>query len=358
MNSADMPSKWKNNMAIEINHNFNPAHTGLETERLCDPSILVIFGASGNLTKRKLMPALFNLYTKGYIPEGSKIVGLSRSYTDHFNFRNEMKKAIQEFGADDQKGNLDWEEFSKLLHYISADFGDDNSYENLNNEILKLESSGETCGNRLFYLATPPQFFNVIIDNLGKHGLNHPLNEGCWTRIVVEKPFGHNLESAQKLDKKIGKVFKENQIYRIDHYLGKETVQNLLVFRFGNSIFEPIWNRNYIDHVQITAAETIGLEDRADYYDKAGALRDMVPNHLFQLLAMIAMEPPVTFEPDIVRDEKVQVFHAIQPLTLEEAGKFSVRGQYSDGVIDGKKVKAILMKRELLMVPEPKLLLH
>lgn len=325
-------------MAIEINHNYNPSHQGLETERYSDPSIIVIFGASGNLARRKLMPALFKLYTNGFIPEGSKIIGLSRAYKDHHNFRDEMKKAISEFGSEDQKGNLDWDEFSKMLYYISADFENDTSYGNLKDEIIELESSGETCGNRLFYLATPPQFFNVIIDNLGKHGLNHPINDGCWTRIIVEKPFGHNLESAQKLDKKIGKVFRENQIYRIDHYLGKETVQNLLVFRFGNSIFEPIWNRNYIDHVQITAAETIGLEDRADYYDKAGALRDMVPNHLFQLLAMIAMEPPVTFEPDIVRDEKVQVFHAIQPLTPEEAKIFAVRGQYSAGVIDGRKV--------------------
>jgi glucose-6-phosphate 1-dehydrogenase len=334
-------------MAMEENHDFNPAHAGLETERFCDPSILIIFGASGNLTRSKLMPALFNLYTRGYIPEGSKIVGLSRSYKDHYHFRGEMKKAVQEFGSEDQKSNLDWDEFSKLLYYISADFGDEKSYQKLKDEIVKLEASGETCGNRLFYLATPPGFFNIIIDNLGNQGLNHPLNEGCWTRIIVEKPFGHDLESAQKLDKKIGKVFKEKQIYRIDHYLGKETVQNLLVFRFGNSIFEPIWNRNYIDHVQITAAETLGIENRADYYDKAGALRDMVPNHLFQLLAMIAMEPPVTFEADIVRDEKVQVFHAIPPITEEEADMFTVRGQYTNGIIDGKKVKGYLEEKNV-----------
>jgi glucose-6-phosphate 1-dehydrogenase len=338
MNSVVTQLKRKNNMTEETNYKFNPAHEGLETERFCDPSIIIIFGASGNLTRRKLMPAMFNLYTKGFIPAGSKIVGLSRSYKDHFHFRGEMKKAIQEFGSEEQKSNLDWEEFSKLLYYISADFGNEHSYENLKKEIEELESKGETCGNRLFYLATPPEFFNTIIENLGKQGLNRPLNEDCWTRIIVEKPFGHDLDSAQKLDKKIGKVFKENQIYRIDHYLGKETVQNLLVFRFGNSIFEPIWNRNYIDHVQITAAETLGLDDRADYYDHAGALRDMVPNHLFQLLAMIAMEPPVTFEPDIVRDEKVQVFHAIPPLTEDEAKQFAVRGQYSEGIIDGKKV--------------------
>ena len=334
-------------MTIEDNQYFNPAHEGLETEKLCDPSILVIFGASGNLTRAKLMPALFNLYTKGYLPEGSKIVGLSRSFRDHYHFRDEMKKAIKAFGSEDQKSRLDWDEFSKLLYYIKADFNNEKSFEKLKNEIIKLEESGETCGNRLLYLATPPQFFNIIIDNLGKQGMNHPVNDGSWTRIIVEKPFGNDLESAQKLDKKIGKVFKEKQIYRIDHYLGKETVQNLLVFRFGNSIFEPIWNRNYIDHVQITAAETLGIENRADYYDKAGALRDMVPNHLFQLLAMIAMEPPVTFEADIVRDEKVQVFHAIPPITEEEADLFTARGQYTNGIIDGKKVNSYLEEKNV-----------
>lgn len=334
-------------MTIEENNNYNPTHKGLETERFSDPSIIVIFGASGNLTRSKLMPALFKLYTNGYIPEGSKIAGLSRTYKDHYHFRDEMKKAIQQYGSEDQKSGLDWDEFSKLLHYIKADFSKEESFEKLKVEITELESTGETCGNRLFYLATPPGFFNTIIDSLGKHGLNHPKNDGCWTRIIVEKPFGHDLESAQKLDKKIGRVFKEKQIYRIDHYLGKETVQNLLVFRFGNSIFEPIWNRNYIDHVQITAAETLGIENRADYYDKAGALRDMVPNHLFQLLSLIAMEPPVTFEADIVRDEKVQVFHAIPPITEEEAKTFTVRGQYAKGIIDGKKVKSYLNENKV-----------
>jgi glucose-6-phosphate 1-dehydrogenase len=327
---------------MEINHKFNPSHAGLETERFSDPSIIIIFGASGNLTKRKLMPALFSLFTKGFIPEGSKIIGLARSYTDHTNFREEMRKAVQEQNPDAGKSNLDWDEFSKILHYISTDFGNESAYGKLEKEIKELESTGETCGNRLFYLATPPQFFEVIINNLGKHGLNRPLNEGCWTRIIVEKPFGSSLESAQKLDNKIGRVFKEKQIYRIDHYLGKETVQNLLVFRFGNSIFEPIWNRNYIDHVQITSAETLGIENRADYYDNAGALRDMVPNHLFQLLSMIAMEPPVTFEADIVRDEKVQVLHAIDPIKYDEVENFAVRSQYAAGKIDGKKTAAYL----------------
>ncbi|HEY3250286.1 MAG TPA: glucose-6-phosphate dehydrogenase [Ignavibacteria bacterium] len=328
---------------MEITHKFNPEHKGLETERKCDASTIIIFGASGNLTRKKLMPALYKLYVQGFIGNDTKIIGVSRTYNDDNEFREAMKKAIKETETD-CKG---WDQFSEILDHIKADTNNDESYEDLKKEIINLETNEGCGGNRLFYLATPPESFDTIIDNLGKHDLSRPKDESCWTRIIVEKPFGRNLESAQRLDKKIGRVFREKQIYRIDHYLGKETVQNLLAFRFGNSIFEPIWNRNYIDHIQITAAETIGVEDRAAYYETAGALRDMVPNHLFQLMALIAMEPPVTFEADIVRDEKVQVFHAIEPIKYEEVSKFAARGQYIEGMINNEKVPAYVNEKDV-----------
>lgn len=325
---------------MEYNHKFNPAHEGLETERTCDPSTIIIFGASGNLTKKKLMPALYNLYLKGMLSKESKIIGIARSFKDNNHFRDMMKSSIAESGHSGIGQG-----FTDMLYYINAELNSPQSYENLKIELNKSEERTDCCGNRLFYLATPPEFFDPIIDNLGKQKLNVPKTEESWTRIIIEKPFGRDLDSARRLDNKIGQVFREKQIYRIDHYLGKETVQNLLVFRFGNSIFEPIWNRNYIDHIQITAAETIGIEDRAAYYDSAGALRDMVPNHLFQLLSLIAMEPPVTFEPDIVRSEKVQVLHAIQPVKPEEVALIAVRGQYSDGLINGEKVNSYLNEK-------------
>jgi glucose-6-phosphate 1-dehydrogenase len=330
---------------MENIHIFDPTHAGIEYEKYCDPCVMVIFGASGDLTRRKLIPSLFNLYRKGFMAEGSKIIGFSRSFADHFAFRSAMKKALQEFGTKDQQNDPDWKDFSEILHYISADFNNIDEFKKLETEIGTIESKGETCGNRLFYFATPPQFYETLINNLGKTGLNKPLNEDSWTRIVVEKPFGHDLDSAQKLNKKISRFFSESQVYRIDHYLGKETVQNLMALRFGNSIFEPIWNRNYIDHIQITAAESIGIENRSAYYERAGALRDMVQNHMLQLVSLMAMEPPVTFEADIVRDEKVQVLHAVKELSPEEVKKYTVRGQYGNGVVDGNEVPAYIEEK-------------
>lgn len=313
---------------------------GLESERYCEPCIIVVFGASGDLTRRKLMPALFNLFRHGFLVEGSLILGSSRSIDNDERFRDEMRKAIEEFGTQDEKNDPDWNDFAKMLYYVNANVKDAESYSKLKQQIEEHEKSGNSCGNRLFYLAMPPEFFEDIAVNLSKVGLNKPANSDSWTRIIIEKPFGKDLESALKLDSVILKYFSENQIYRIDHYLGKETVQNLLAFRFGNSIFEPIWNRNYINNVQITAAETVGVENRADYYDKAGALRDMVQNHMMQLLSLIAMEPPVNFEADIVRDEKVQVFRAIEPLTQHEIRNNIIRAQYSEGEIEGIKKPA------------------
>lgn len=344
MNSADTLLEKKVSKMENI-HLFDPSHTGLEKEKYCDPCIIVIFGASGDLTKRKLMPALFNLQKNGQMDEGSKIIGFSRSFTDHFAFRTEMKKAIKQFGTEDQQDETDWKDFAEILHYISADFNNLDAFEKLKKEIQSLEAMGDTCGNRLFYFATPPDSYETLNQNLGKAGLNRPLNEDAWTRIIVEKPFGHDLDSARKLNNRLARYFNERQIYRIDHYLGKETVQNLMALRFGNSFFEPLWNRNYIDHIQVTGAESIGIENRAGYYEHAGALRDMVQNHIFQLVALIAMEPPVTFEADIVRDEKVHVFHAMQPLTAEEVKKYTVRGQYGSGVVDGKVVPAYLEEK-------------
>lgn len=310
---------------------------GLESERHCEPCIIVIFGATGDLTRRKLMPALFNLYSEGFLAEGSMILGSSRSIDNDEQFRGEMRKAIEEFGTNDDKNDPYWSDFEKILYYINIDVRDSDAFNILREKIFEHEKSGNTCGNRLFYFAMPPQFFDDIAVNLSKAGLNKPANEDSWSRIIIEKPFGTDLESARHLNSVILKHFKEKQVYRIDHYLGKETVQNLLAFRFGNSIFEPIWNRNYINNVQITAAETVGVENRADYYDKAGALRDMVQNHIFQLLSLIAMEPPVNFEADIVRDEKVQVFKAIEPMNANEIKRNIVRAQYETGEIDGMK---------------------
>lgn len=318
----------------------HPVHPGIEVEKSCDPCVIVVFGASGDLTRRKLFPALFNLHVNKFLPPGTKILGLSRAFKDHYDFRDEMKKAVEEAGTEKKINSSDWDTFSQSLFYLNGDFNKPESYSNLKTQLEKLEAADRSCGNRLYYLATPPLFYETIVEHVGKNGLNVPINKASWTRLIVEKPFGHDLESAQKLNQKIGEIFTEKQIYRIDHYLGKETVQNLLVFRFGNSIFEPIWNRNYIDHVQITAAETVGVENRADYYDLTGALRDMVQNHMLQVLAHVAMEPPVTFEPNIVRDEKAQVFLAIEPMTSDEILKNTVRAQYGPGVIDRKVVPA------------------
>jgi glucose-6-phosphate 1-dehydrogenase len=324
---------------MENKYIYTTESHGLDKESYCEPCIIVIFGASGDLTKRKLMPALFNLYRNGFLADGSKILGSARAFNDHESFRQHMKESIDEFGSNNEKNDPDWEDFSKLLYFLNTDVTDPASYKILRKEIEEHEKEGYSCGNRLFYFAMPPELYDDIVTNLAACGLNKPANSDSWTRIVVEKPFGEDLKSAQDLDSLIAKYFTEKQVYRIDHYLGKETVQNLLAFRFGNSIFEPLWNRNYINNVQITAAETVGVETRAGYYEKAGALRDMVQNHINQLLTLIAMEPPVNFDADVVRDEKVQVLRAIQPMTPSEVNRKTVRGQYDEGEINGKPVK-------------------
>ncbi len=302
---------------------------------------MVIFGASGDLTQRKLVPALFYLNRERLLPPGFSIVGCSRTpYTDE-QFRDSMRQAVTKFlklpGGND--GAL--ESFSKGMWYISDDFGDPAAYQRLRARLDRLDRERGTCGNRLFYLATPPSFFPLIVKHLGAAGLAKPKEPGkSWTRIIIEKPFGRDLESARALNRIVTGAFDEEQVYRIDHYLGKETVQNLLVFRFANGIFEPIWNRRYIDHVQITVAETLGVEGRGSYYEEAGLLRDMIQNHVLQLTTLVAMEPPASFEATAVRDEKVKVLRAMRPIPPAGVADFALRSQYREGWAEGHEVPA------------------
>jgi glucose-6-phosphate 1-dehydrogenase len=312
--------------------------------RPADPCIIILFGANGDLTERKLIPALHNLANNHLLPESFALIGISRSQLSHDDFRQQATKSIQAFSneADTQQQRL-----VQHLYYLSGDVQDDNTYKQLNELLSQVDQECHTSGNYLFYLATAPQLFGEIISHLGAAGLAKE-QEDHWRRIIIEKPFGHNLESACDLNNTLSQTFQENQIYRIDHYLGKETVQNILAFRFGNAIFEPIWDRRYIDHVQITVAETVGVESRGNYYEGAGALRDMVQNHMFQLLTLVAMEPPASFNADDVRNEKVKVLSSIVPLSShvnsqpgsQDSSQWAVRGQYDAGTIAGKEVPA------------------
>ncbi|MEC4879964.1 MAG: glucose-6-phosphate dehydrogenase [Scytonema sp. PMC 1070.18] len=303
-----------------------------------DPCVMVIFGAAGDLTKRKLIPALYNLVQSNLLPKEFAVVGVARAQMSSDDFRQKMGRDIYEFATGSVDANL-WDSFEKRLYYLSGDFQDPSTYEQLQELLTTIDQEWGTQGNYLYYLATAPNFFNDIIWQLGTAKLTHE-EEGTWRRVVIEKPFGHDFDSARALNKNISGVLNEGQIYRIDHYLGKETVQNILVFRFGNGLFEPVWNRRYIDHVQITVAESVGVEGRGGYYEGAGALRDMVQNHMFQLLALTAMEPPLSFEADAVRDEKSKLLRAIQPLSPEEVLTQTVRGQYGAGTVKGSSVPA------------------
>ncbi|MGI8494300.1 MAG: glucose-6-phosphate dehydrogenase [Pyrinomonadaceae bacterium] len=309
------------------------------TQRTADPCVMVIFGATGDLTKRKLFPALYNLAKEGFLPDNFAIVGVGRQELETNDFRTKIIDDLKGFieGAPD-KDLVKW--FEERTYYTGGDFDDDKKLfkdiKDLLGEVCQKHSIPE---NFFYYLATPPQLFANVAGKIYKNGLGKEEN-GFWRRFIFEKPFGRDLESAHKLNVELGKILKENQIYRIDHYLGKETVQNILVFRFGNSIFEPIWNRNFIDSVQITVAEKLGVEQRGGYYDTAGALRDMIPNHIFQLITLTAMEPPVSFEADEVRDEQAKILHAIQPFAPEDVLHNAVRGQYGAGKTDKVKVPA------------------
>ena len=306
--------------------------------RQAPPVVLVIFGASGDLAHRKLVPSLFDLFVAGLLSPFFAVVGFSRSSLSDEDFRASLREGVQRHARHTPIDEQVWTRFSSALHYQSGQFDDPASYHQLAERLAEIDREHGTQGNRLFYLATPPELFPVIIDLLGAVGLNKSSNEHAFVRIVVEKPFGTDLSSARQLNREVQEVFQETQVYRIDHYLGKETVQNILAFRLANGIFEPIWNRNYIDHVQITVAESEGVGLRGGYYDQVGAFRDMVVNHMLQLLTVIAMEPPVVFEAEPVRDEKLKVLKALRRITLEEVGERTLRGQYTSGVIDGQPV--------------------
>jgi len=295
----------------------------------------VIFGATGDLTKRKLMPALCRLTDQGCL-ESVRILGVGRSAMSDGDFQTLVHDALAESHKIDNLDEKTWAKFSNRLHYMSGELDDQNTYQQIGERLEELANEGASR-NHLFYLATPPPLFSTIVKQLGAAGLNK--EEGHWSRVIIEKPFGRDLESAKALNATVSEVFKESQIYRIDHYLGKDTVQNILVFRFGNSMFEPIWNRNYVDYVEITAAESLGVGSRAGYYEGAGALRDMVANHLLQLLTLTAMEPPVAFDADNVREEKVQVLRSIRRMQPEQVAERTVRAQYGPGELDGEKAK-------------------
>ena len=295
------------------------------------PCVFVLFGASGDLTKRKLLPSLFNLVKAKLLPEDFALMGVSVDDLSVDAFRDQVSEFLP---TDDSEGR-DW--LRKRLFYERGDFGDPNTFARLRDQLAKIDVEWRTQGNYLFYMATAPKFFASIVQQLGKAELSQQRN-GHWRRVVIEKPFGTDLESAKALNRDIKAVLQESQIYRIDHYLGKETVQNIMVFRFDNAIFEPIWNRRYIDHVQITNAETVGVERRGAYFDTAGTLRDMVPNHVMQLLSLTAMESPVSFQADAVRNEQAKLLHSIQPLNSEDVLMRSVRGQYGEGMLGDERV--------------------
>ncbi len=299
---------------------------------------MVVFGADGDLTKRKLVPSLYNLAKSGVLPKEFAFVGLAITEMDDERFREKLSQDIQEFTTAPVDQEV-WDRLVERFYYVPGDFKDPRVYRQLYAVLEKVDKHHDTGGNYVHYLACAPQFFAEIIRQLGAAGLTVE-EHGRWRRVVIEKPFGHDLASARALNHEIREILKESQIYRIDHYLGKETVQNILVFRFANGIFEPIWNRRYIDHVQITVAESIGVEHRGGYYEGAGALRDMVPNHLLQLVSFIAMEPPNSFDADAVRDEKAKVLRGIQPMHSLEVLRNTVSGQYAEGTVGGKSVPA------------------
>jgi glucose-6-phosphate 1-dehydrogenase len=303
--------------------------------RNIDPCILVIFGATGDLTGRKLAPAIYNLGKDGMLPANFACVGFARRPKTHEAFREELKEDIVQFSRTKPIDEPFWNNFQSHLFYHQSEFDADEGYERLREFLAGLDTQHATRGNRIYYLSVQPKYFPLIIEKLSKHGLIYPTQEnGPWSRVIIEKPFGHDSNSAAELQQNIAKHLAESQIYRIDHYLGKETVQNILVFRFANSIFESLWNYKHVDQVQITVAEDIGIGTRGHFFEEEGLLRDVVQNHMMQLLTLVAMEPPVSLSADAIRDEKVKVLKAIRPLKEMEV----VRGQYGSGFIDGKEV--------------------
>jgi glucose-6-phosphate 1-dehydrogenase len=314
-------------------------------KRSTPPTLMVVFGASGDLSRRKLIPSLYSLAKQKLLPAGFTLLGYARTHYSDDDFRKLALESLREYASDGFDEAV-WEEFARGLFYQAGAYDDQASFQALRQRVADLDSARNAEGNHLFYLATPPNVFKPIATHLDGAGLAKS-TAGGWTRIIIEKPFGHDLESAQDLNEHLLHIFGEEQIYRIDHYLGKETVQNILVFRFGNGIFEPIWNRNFIDHVQITVAETLDIGERGGYYDKSGTLRDMVQNHMMQLVALTAMEPPVAFDPKSVRDQKVNTLRSIRPLDPLAVDRWAVRAQYGGGIVNGKKIQSYLLVDEV-----------
>jgi glucose-6-phosphate 1-dehydrogenase len=307
-------------------------------ERVAPPAVLVVFGASGDLTSRKLMPAIENLALRRLLPPGFSVVGVARTEMDDDDFRERMREAVEKLGGGGDEARHVWDAFTGGFRYVAGDYGDPATFVRLKEVLDELDQARGTSGNRLYYLATPPETFPVIVRGLGEHGMSKPTDPDAFVRIVIEKPYGHDGASARALDEIVHAVFDERQVYRIDHYLGKETVQNVLALRFANAIFEPIWNRRYVDHIQITVAESLGVGHRGGFYERAGALRDIVQNHVMQVLALTAMEPPASFDAQGIRDEKVKALRAVDILSREEVASDVVRAQYTRGWVEGEEV--------------------
>ncbi len=323
----------------------NPLRQSLPRTRVPEPCAVVLFGVTGDLTHRKLVPALYHLALGGNLPAECAIVGFARrDWTDE-QLRKELEASLSKGAGPDFAET--WAQFASRIAFVSGTFDDPAGYARLKERLDQLDATHGTRGNRLYYLAVAPEYFSTIIDHLGKAGLVYPSHQDSpWSRVVIEKPFGHDLASARELNRDISTVLDESQVYRIDHYLGKETVQNILALRFGNAIFEPIWNRRHVASVQITVAEELGMAGgRGGYYDNSGALRDMVQNHLMQLLCLVAMEPPVDLSADAVRNERVKVLDALPRWTVEDVDKYVVRGQYTAGSIQGKDVPGYLQEK-------------
>ncbi len=315
-------------ISLEAPGNLHPA----------EPCAIVIFGASGDLARRKLIPALFELASAKCLASRFAIVGFARTPMDDDAFRHSALQALNSYQGAERLDQSKLRAFLQTFSYVSGDYSDPAAFAHLHRHIQNLDPPHNLQGNRLFYLATPPGVYPLIIEQLGRQGLSRPLQENSWTRLIVEKPFGRDLQSARQLNRAILEVFRESQVYRIDHYLGKDTVQNLLVLRFGNGIFEPLWNRNYVDHVQITAAESLGVESRAAFYESTGALRDMIQSHLLQLTSLVSIEPPAVFDATAVRNEKIKLLQSIRPFTPEMVRRDVVRGQYGPGIVNGVPV--------------------
>ena len=315
----------------------NVLREGLRLERVPDPSVLVLFGATGDLAHRKVIPALYHLWRSNLLPHEFVLLAIGRREYDDDAFCDEIKHSLELYSRLLPLDEAAWRSFKGRIRYHRLDFDDAAAFDGLAERLDTMDETEGTRGNRLFYLATQPSQFAELVAQLGRVGLDHEKHDGGWRRVVIEKPFGHDLNSAVRLNREVGKVFRESQVYRIDHYLGKETVRNLLVFRFGNGIFEPLWNRRYVDHVQITVAESIGIENRGAFYEETGASRDVLQNHLLQLVSLVAMEPPATFEADALRDEKVKVLRAIG-MGDTELSRDVVRGQYGPGWVAASPV--------------------